>query len=56
MNIPKSRILEALRRRGLDARADWVGRELPDPIDTQRNAGVLATLGIDPADFADPPQ
>lgn len=53
MKIDKSRILEALRRRGLNDRADWVDRELPDPIDTRVNASVLATLGIDPADFDD---
>jgi hypothetical protein len=34
-------------------RADWVDRELPDQVDTVRNASLLATLEIDPADFVE---
>ena len=45
--VPKSVVLEALRRRGLDARADWVDRAMPDDIDIQRNASLFDTLGID---------
>jgi hypothetical protein len=55
MMIDKRRILDALRRRGQDARAEWVDRELPDRVDTVRNAGLLATLDLDPADLADEP-
>lgn len=53
MIIEKSKILDALRRRGQDARAEWVERELPDEIDTYHNAGLLATLRLNPDDFAD---
>jgi hypothetical protein len=45
--VQKSLVLEALRRRGLDARADWVDRAMPDDIDIQRNASLFDTLGID---------
>jgi len=45
--------LEALRRRGQHTRADWVDRELPERVDTVRNAGLLAMLDLDPADLAD---
>lgn len=45
--VRKSLVLEALRRRGLDARADWVDRSMPDDIDIQRNASLFDTLGID---------
>jgi len=45
--VRKSLVLEALRHRALDARADWVDRTMPDDIDVQRNAGLLDTLGID---------
>jgi hypothetical protein len=45
--VQKSLVLEALRRRGLDARADWVDRTMPDDIDIQRNASLFDTLGID---------
>jgi hypothetical protein len=55
MEIDKDKILDALRRRGQDARADWVERTLPDRVDTVRNAGLLATLDLDPADLADQP-
>jgi hypothetical protein len=52
MMIDKSRILDALRRRGQHTRADWVDRTLPDQVDTARNAGLLATLELDAADLS----
>lgn len=55
MNIDKSKVLEALRHRGQHSRADWVDRELPDRIDTAQHSGILATLNLNPVDFADPP-
>ena len=55
MMIDKNRILDALRRRGQHTRADWVDRTLPARVDTARNAGLLATLGLDPADLSDEP-
>jgi hypothetical protein len=55
MEIDKSKVLEALRRRGLNDRATWVDRQLPDRIDVDGNAALLATLGIDPAHLADEP-
>lgn len=55
MMIDKGRILDALRRRGQHTRADWVDRTLPDRVDTVRNAGLLATLGLDPAELSDEP-
>jgi hypothetical protein len=55
MKIDKGKVLEALRHRGQHSRADWVDRELPDRIDTAQHSGILATLNLNPADFADPP-
>jgi hypothetical protein len=55
MEIAKSRILDALRDRGQDIRAEWVDRDLPDRVDSLRNAGLLALLGLNPADLADKP-
>jgi hypothetical protein len=46
MRIDKHRILEALRDKGLHDRADFVDRELPDQVDVDKNAGLLATLGL----------
>ena len=52
--VDKQRILRVLRDRGLDARAEWVDRQLPERVDLDKNAGLLATLHISPADLADP--
>jgi hypothetical protein len=46
--VQKALVLKALRRRAMDARADWVDRAMPDDIDIQRNASLFDTLGIDP--------
>jgi hypothetical protein len=55
MMIDKGRILDALRRRGQHTRADWVDRTLPDRVDTASNAGLLATLELDPATLSAEP-
>jgi len=49
MHIDKAEIIAALRSRGLDARADWVDRELPELVDTRTHSSVLRLLHIDPA-------
>ncbi len=48
MNVDKAQIVSILRLRGLDARADWAERTLPDIVDTVANASLLNTLAIDP--------
>lgn len=53
MEIDKSKVLAVLRERGLESRATWVDRQLPDRIDVSTNTGIFATLGINPADLAD---
>jgi hypothetical protein len=50
--VDKAEIVATLRSRGLHARADWVDRELPELVDTYRNAALLRTLDIDPAAMA----
>jgi hypothetical protein len=55
MMIDKARILDALRQRGQHTRAEWVDRTLPTHVDTVRNAGLLATLELDPADLSAEP-
>jgi hypothetical protein len=47
MNVDKAEIVAILRIRGLDTRADWADRTLPDVVDTVANAGLLRTLAID---------
>jgi hypothetical protein len=53
--IDKRKILQILRDRGLHDRADWVDRQLPDRVDLEKNAGLLATMHITPAELVDPP-
>jgi hypothetical protein len=52
--VDKRKILQILRDRGLHARAEWVDRRLPERVDLEKNAGLLATLDISPSDLADP--
>ena len=49
MRIHKTDIIENLRSRGLDVRADWVERTLPDAVDSYGNDSLLRMLGIDAA-------
>ena len=56
MEIDKSKVVELLRHRGLDERADWVDRQLSARIDVDQSAELLAMLKIDPADVADDAQ
>ena len=52
MQIPKEKILELLRSRGEDDKAAQADGELPDTVDTEKHAGILEKLGIDPGDLA----
>jgi hypothetical protein len=51
MNINKDTILNLLRSNGQDAQADQAQQELPDQVDTDQHAGLLAKFGINPADL-----
>ena len=48
MQLPKEKILDLLRSRGEDDKASKADSELPDHVDTQKHAGILDKLGIDP--------
>ena len=48
MQIPKDKILELLRERGDHDKAGEAERELPDEVDTDRDAGLLQRFGLDP--------
>jgi hypothetical protein len=45
--VDKAEVIAQLRARQLHARADWVDRALPGPIDTYKNSALLQMLGID---------
>ena len=51
MEIPKEKILELLRSRGEQDKAAQADGELPDQVDTEKHAGLLEKLGIDPGDI-----
>jgi hypothetical protein len=51
VEIPKDKILELLRERGDHDKASQADQELPDKVDTERDAGLLSKLGIDPQDL-----
>lgn len=52
MEIPKDRIVELLRDRGQDEKADQADRELPDQVDTEQHSDVLSKFGVDPGELA----
>lgn len=51
MNIDKSQILDLLRSQGDEQKAQQADQELPGQVDTDRDAGLLSSLGIDPQDL-----
>ncbi len=49
MKVDKAEVVAILRARGLNARAEWVDRALPDIVDTNEHHTLLSsTLDIDP--------
>jgi hypothetical protein len=51
MNIDKNQILELLRSQGDNDKAQQADSELPDQVDTDKDAGLLAKFGIDPMEL-----
>ena len=51
MNIDKSQIVELLRSRGDDDKAQQAESELPDQVDTEQDGSLLSKFGIDPSDL-----
>jgi hypothetical protein len=51
MQIDKDQIVSFLRERGEDAKAGQAEQELPSQVDTEKDAGRLEKLGIDPSDL-----
>lgn len=51
MQIDKSQILELLRSQGDNDKAAQADSQLPDQVDTEQHAGLLSSLGINPADL-----
>jgi hypothetical protein len=51
MEIDKSQIIELLKSRGEDAKAAQAEAELPNKVDPEAHASVLAEVGIEPQDL-----
>ena len=49
MQIPKEQILEFLRSRGDQDKANQAEGELPQQVDTDKDAGLLEKFGINPS-------
>ena len=51
MNIDKNTIVEFLKGNGQHEQAAQAEQELPDQVDTDQHAGLLAKFGVNPADL-----
>ncbi len=51
MQIDKSQIIDLLKSRGDDDKASQAESELPETVDTEKDAGMLGKLGINPQDL-----
>ncbi len=52
MKIDKAQIIELLKSRGDQDQASQAESELPQEVDTDQDAGLLAKFGINPSDLA----
>jgi hypothetical protein len=51
MEIPKEKILELLRSRGDQDKAEQADQELPDQVDPERDSGLLSKFGVEPSEL-----
>jgi hypothetical protein len=51
VQIDKSTIMDLLRERGQQDQATQAEQELPDQVDTDRDAGLLQRFGVDPQEL-----
>ncbi len=51
MEIDKSQILDFLRSKGQDEKAQQAEQELPDSVDTDQHSDLLAKFGVNPQDL-----
>ena len=49
--VPKDQILEMLAARGKDGQLQEAANQLPDPVDTEEHADLLAQLGVERQDL-----
>ena len=51
MQIPKQQVLELIKSKAGGGQADQADKELPDQVDTDRDAGLLSKFGVDPKEL-----
>jgi predicted PhzF superfamily epimerase YddE/YHI9 len=51
VQIDKSAILDMLREKGQQDQANQAEQQLPDQVDTDKNADLLQRLGINPQEI-----
>jgi hypothetical protein len=51
MEIPKDKVLQLSKQHGDGGKAGEAEQELPDQVDTDRDAGLLQKFGLDPQDL-----
>jgi hypothetical protein len=51
LQLDKNMILDLLRERGQQDQASQADQELPDQVDTDRDAGLLQRFGLDPQEL-----
>ena len=51
MEISKDQVLELIRSHGDDDKTASAQAELPDQVDTDRDAGLLERFGVDPLEL-----
>ncbi len=53
MEIPKAMIVERIQGQSGAEKAQEADKELPDKVDTETDAELLAKYGLDPAELQD---
>lgn len=51
MEIDKAQIIELLKSRGEQGKAEQADSQLPDKVDPEKHSDLLSQLGIDPQDL-----
>ena len=51
MEIPKEQVLDLIRKQAGGDQASQAEEELPDQVDTERDAGLLEKFGVNPQDL-----
>jgi len=53
MEIPKDKVVELLRERGENDKAEQADKELPDQVDHEQHGDLLQKYGVEPEELAD---